>query len=386
MNRHFFKLIWKKRRKNSLLILEILISFLVLFAIFSMLIYNYNNYFEGLGYNITDTWLISLNWRDTEPDVVGEKLKHLEQHLENQNQVEQLSFSMATYPFSFSQITTEENETVLGYVGCDERFFEVLKIPVTEGKPFTLNDRQVKLKPVMLNLQAALALFHGEPPIGRVFGNDSNLVVTGVVEKYKYTSSFAEDEPVMFRLFDIRDSNMLDLQNILIRVKPGTTRAYEAQLLDELNKIVPGWDLEIQWLKDLKKTKNSMSIGFIWILVVVAVFLILNVILGLFGLLWYNINLRKAEIGLRRALGASKKAITRHFIYETLVMTTFAAILGLLFALQFPIMGVFSIKATVYLGAILCSLVFLYGLIFLSALVPSRQASEIEPAVALYEE
>ena len=234
MNRHFFKLIWKKRGKNSLLILEILISFLVLFAIFSMLIYNYGNYFQGLGYHYENTWVINLNWRSTEPEVVSEKLKHIEQHLESQSQVEQLSFCMATYPFSFSQITTEENDVSLNYIGCDERFFEVLEMPVIEGKLFTLDDRMAKYKPVMLNRQAVLALFQGRNPIGGVFGDDSDLVVMGVVEKYKYTSSFSEDEPAMFRLFNIRDSNILDLQNILIRVKPGTTRAFEAKLVDEL--------------------------------------------------------------------------------------------------------------------------------------------------------
>jgi len=219
-----------------------------------------------------------------------------------------------------------------------------------------------------------------------VFGDDSNLVVTGIVEKYRYSSSFAEDVPVMFRLLDSRDTTNLYLHNILVRVKPGTSRSYEAQLVDELNLIVPGWNVEVHWLSDLKKTKNNMSIGFIWILIVVAIFLILNVILGLFGLLWYNINLRKAEIGLRRALGASKKRITRHFIKETLVLTTFAVILGLLFAIQFPIMGVFEINPAIYVGAIGSSLIFLYGLIFLCALAPSRQASKVEPATALHDE
>jgi len=386
MNRHFFKLIWKKRGKNSLLILEILISFLVLFAIFSMIIYNYGNYFQGLGYDHTDTWLITLNWRNSDADITKEKLKHIEQHLLSQKQVEQISFCKATYPFSFSTITTEESNVTFDYVGCDERYFEVLRMPITEGQAFTLNDRMSHLRPVMLSRKAALALFHGENPVGRIFGDDSNLVIKGIVEKYRYSSSFSEDLPVMFRLFDIRDSTVQGLNNIVVRMKPGTTRAFEAKLMDDLNQIVPGWDVEIQWFSDLKKTKNSMSIGFIWILVIVAGFLILNVILGLFGLLWYNINLRKAEIGLRRALGASKKLITQHFIKETLVLTTFAVIVGLLFAIQFPIMGVFSINPVIYLGAIGCSLLFLYGLIFLCALAPSRQASEVEPAVALYEE
>jgi putative ABC transport system permease protein len=314
------------------------------------------------------------------------KLQHIKQFLNSQQEIVEVSFCGTTYPFSFSQVTTSENDVGLGFVGCDENFFDVLNIQFLKGKSFTLNDRRAKLTPVVLNQQAADALFQERNPVGNVFGNDSNLVVTGIVDKYRYTSSFSEDSPVMFRLYDLSDSNLRYQDNILVRVQPGTSRAYEAQLVDELNQIVPGWDVEVQWLTDQKKTKDKMSIGFIWILIVVAIFLIINVILGLFGLLWYNINLRKSEIGLRRALGASKKEITRHFIKETAVLATSAAILGLLFAVQFPVMGVFDINPGVYLLSILCSLVFLYCLILLCALAPSRQASEVEPAIALYEE
>jgi len=162
MNRHFFKLIWKKRKKNSLLIIEILISFLVLFAIFSVVIYNYGNYFQGLGYDYSDTWVINMNWRNTEQEVAREKLKHIEQHLHSQQQVEKLSFTGDAYPFSFSEIITSENNVRLGYIACDEHFFDVLKMPVISGKSFTLNDRMAKLRPVMLNQKAALELFHGE--------------------------------------------------------------------------------------------------------------------------------------------------------------------------------------------------------------------------------
>lgn len=383
---HFIKLIWKKRKKNFLLVTEIFVSFMVLFTVFSLLIFNYGNYFQESGFDSRDAWIINFRWPDNDQNTSQEKLRAIRQLILSKKEVECASFCQDNYPYSFSTWSTVENKVPLKYVGCDPDYFQVLRVAFSEGRGFTPDDRVLKNKPVVINQKAADILFPGQSATGRIFGTDSNLVVTGVVKKFRISSSFAEDEPTLIDLCDIADSSVKYLDNLMIRVRPGTGRIFESALMKEISRMTPGWDVELQWLEDMRKTKDIMSMGVIWILIIVAVFLILNVILGLFGLLWYNINLRKAEIGLRRALGASKKEITRHFIYETVALTTCAVALGLLFALQFPIMGVFSIRASVYLGAILCSLIFLYGLIFLSALAPSRQASEIEPAVALYEE
>jgi len=383
---HFIKLIWKKRKKNFLLMVEIFVSFMVLFAIFSLMIYNYGNYMQDRGLNSRDAWVINFRWPDSDKNISREKLQILRELILSKKEVECASFSANNYPYSFSTWSTEENNVRLNFVGGDPGYFKVLQVPFTEGKGFTSDDRMLKKKPVVINRKAAGIFFPGQPATGKVFGTDSNLVVTGVVEKFRASSSFAEDEPTIFHLYDIADSSAKYLDNLLIRVRPGTGRAFESGLMKEIAQLTPGWDVELQWLDELRKTKDTMSMGMIWILIIVAAFLILNVILGLFGLLWYNINHRKAEIGLRRALGATKREITRHFIRETMVMTTFATVIGLIFAIQFPIMQVFEIKPVIYILAIIVSLIFLYGLILLSSLVPSRRAAEVEPATALYEE
>jgi len=386
MIRHLIKLVWKKRRKNSLLIVELLISFLFLFAIFSMLIYNYSNYFQGFGYRYEDAWVLDFSWPSADDATAREKLTAARRHLLTKPEIESVSFCKVTYPFSFSTMTTEEQGVSLQYIGCDTGYFSVLQMPFAEGKGFSLDDRMLRLEPVVLNKKAADMFFPGERATGQLFGTDSDMVVTGVVEQYRYSSSFAEDEPTVFKLFDISDSTGEIMSNAIIRVRPGTGRPVEASLVKELNRLLPGWTVKVNWLADLRETKDNMAIGFIWILVIVAAFLIINVIFGLFGLVWYNINLRKAEIGLRRALGASNREITRQFVRETMVVTTMAVLIGLLFALQFPMMEVFTIKPGVYLIAILLSLLFLYGLVLLSAIIPSRNAAAIEPAVSLYEE
>ena len=118
----------------------------------------------------------------------------------------------------------------------------------------------------------------------------------------------------------------------------------------------------------------------------VCVFLVFNVALGLFGVPWHTIQQRRAEIGLRRAMGATAGAISGQILGEILVVTTFGLALGLLVAAQFPLLGVLDVKAGVYLTAMLLATGLIYALSTVCALYPSRLAAGIHPAVALREE
>jgi putative ABC transport system permease protein len=114
--------------------------------------------------------------------------------------------------------------------------------------------------------------------------------------------------------------------------------------------------------------------------------LIINVGLGLFGILWYNINKRRSEIGLRRAIGATGSGISTQMIGEALAMATIALFIGLFFTVQFPLLNVFDLPSGIYITAIALSAGFIYLLVILCALYPGSQAAKIYPAVALHED
>jgi putative ABC transport system permease protein len=61
MFKHLFKMIWNKKKQNSLLIVEILLSFLVIFAVFTFGLNSYKNYAMPMGFNYDHVWAISYN-------------------------------------------------------------------------------------------------------------------------------------------------------------------------------------------------------------------------------------------------------------------------------------------------------------------------------------
>ncbi|MEM1359522.1 MAG: FtsX-like permease family protein, partial [Bacteroidota bacterium] len=121
-------------------------------------------------------------------------------------------------------------------------------------------------------------------------------------------------------------------------------------------------------------------------LVVISSFLIVNIALGLFGVLWYNISRRRAEIGLRRALGASQGNIIQQFMGEILLITSLGMILGLFFAIQFPLLKVFEIPASNFYFAMLSAAGIILAIVGLCTFYPSYQASLTHPSTALHEE
>jgi putative ABC transport system permease protein len=102
--------------------------------------------------------------------------------------------------------------------------------------------------------------------------------------------------------------------------------------------------------------------------------------------LWYSINRRISEIGLRRAIGAASGQVYRQFIGEVLVLATFGLVVGVLVALQFPLLQVFGVQTGIYITAMVGAVVIIYLLAVGCAAYPSRQAAFIQPANALHED
>ncbi|MCW3117664.1 MAG: transporter permease [Chitinophagaceae bacterium] len=173
---------------------------------------------------------------------------------------------------------------------------------------------------------------------------------------------------------------------VLVKVKPGTDAVVEGRLYKELSNLLRGTSVDILHLDNLRQGKNTQTIGPMIILSVVAGFLIINVALGLFGVLWYNISKRRSEIGLRRAVGATANSISMQLVGEAMVLSTVSLAAGVFFAIQFPLLHVFDIPAGTYLIAMTMAVLFIYLLVTICAFYPGKQAAAVYPAVALHED
>jgi putative ABC transport system permease protein len=397
MLRHLFTLMWNRKRANGLLILEIFLAFVVLFVVGSVGVYYWRNYQTPLGFAYANVWKVQLN-PGSQPH--AEQLASLQRiitRLRSTPGVVTLSRSVDNTPFAFSNNTTEfraaEGVTKPDVYGdvydTGPEFREVMGLKMVAGRWFDRRDEALAHYPpiVITNLAQAALFPNGQSALGKlIIDNDHERYrIIGITEAYRAGGELSEPMPGYFDYVSPQDTARA-LTVLLVRVQPGSGAALEKKLNEEIRSASGGWSSNILPLPDERRAQLKINLALPGILGVVCVFLLVNVALGLFGVLWLNINQRRAELGVRRALGATGADISRQVLGEILVVTTFGLLLGLVVAAQFPLLGVFSVKASVYGTAMVLAAIGLYSLAAACALYPSQLAAGIQPAVALREE
>ncbi|MEE4303244.1 MAG: FtsX-like permease family protein [Wenzhouxiangella sp.] len=124
---------------------------------------------------------------------------------------------------------------------------------------------------------------------------------------------------------------------------------------------------------------RAMSI----IMVTVGAMLLVVNVLGIVGLASFQVNRRRRQIGTRRALGASRGTIVRHFMTETGIIVTVGLAAGLLLTIgiNFAMMRLleFDRLDLTWLPPA-AAILFVLGQI--AVLGPARRAASIPPAIA----
>lgn len=394
MFKHLFKLIWNKKKQNFLLMFEMLVSFMVTFAVFTLVVYFYQNYKQPMGFDYENVWVINYNnsLKTNNSDSLTLFYESVRQTLKSMPQVKEISFSSSNIPFSQTTIMNgiDYNGKHLGSVNLfmvEDSYKDVLNMKILEGRWFNKQDAVAKNKPIIINNSLKETLFGKENATGKLIGNDdiqNKMKVIGVVEDVKVKGDYTKPGTAFYNRLDTGSFHWLN--QILIKVTSNADAAFESRLYKTMANSMRNANVEIEYLTSKRKSVNNFALIPMIILLIVAGFLIINVALGLFGVLWYNINKRRGEIGLRRAVGATGNSISMQLVGEALVLCTISLVIGCFFAFQFPLLNVFDLPAGIYLIAIALSIVFIYALVTVCAFYPGKQAAAIYPAVALHEE
>lgn len=389
MFKHIFILIWNKKRSNFLLFLEIFIAFLILFAVFTFVVEQMRNYQTALGFDTENIWIAEMNFSEEKDSAsLIEMQNRLKQELLAEPEIESVAFSGFVNPFDGStwQSTSDDNgfEVSTHGVWVDENYAKTANLKLVQGRWYTKEDLQGKYLPVVINQKLYDESFKGRnltDSVYNMFGDEVRIV--GVIEHFKYHGEFSEEPNVTFF------PNPMELNHfsrLHIRLKGKVSPIYEAEVSKIIAGITKKNDTIIRNLESRRENDSKETWVPMIALLSICGFLVLNVALGLFGVLWYNINKRKAEIGLRRTLGATKFEIATQFIGEVFLVSFLGIFIGLFFAFQLPLMKVFEIENLNYYYAMFLSGGLILFLVLICAFYPSQQAAKIHPALALHEE
>ncbi|HTK80779.1 MAG TPA: FtsX-like permease family protein [Bacteroidota bacterium] len=404
MIRHLFKLIWNKKKSNLLITLEVLFSFLVLFAVVTMGVVALERFNQPLGYSYNNVWLVEVDTRLTFDSVYNAQKRAIVDQLllamKQLPEIEQTSTwaipPYSSYMSSYGEETNGKLVRIAIHHGSEDAK-DVLGLQLLKGRWFEAADRSVNWKPVVINRLLAEQRFGNEDPLGKnpfPPGSDKpetrrnqDYRVVGVISDFRKGGEFTESMLTSIEYLPIEKTTQAISSNFLIKVRPGTTAEFKERLDRALTAVAKGWSFDIKTLEEMRQADFKPRIAFMITTGLISGFLLLMVALGLTGVLWQNVSRRTQEIGLRRALGSSERRIYQQILGELLVLTTFGLLVGTAIIIQFPLLDIITfVTSKAYIISFLISITFMYGITTVCGLYPSLLAVEVQPAEALHYE
>lgn len=398
MFHHLLKLIWKRKGRNLMLSLEILLAFVIVFAVAAFGLRNYQLYRMPTGFVHQDVWSVAIRAPGQNVMQQGPAVHdQFKRALLALPQVRQVSFT-AFAPYVQAQHWNEFHSPTFNravqteVVQASDELFSVLGIKLEAGRAFDRADDGSADIPIVINRRLAKELFGDASALGKKFDTGSIergpqiFKVVGVVEAFRKKGELEAPTNVMLQRYAV--TGQQGLPTILIKMAPGTPRAFEETLNRQLKLINNELTYEISPLSALRSSMLGTKLTPLIVLSVIAAFLLLMVAFGLFGVLWQNTTRRIPEIGLRRAIGANTGDIYRQIIAEQALLSTGAMLAGLLLLVQLPITGALgdTLNWAVFLSATAVSMGVIYLLSLLCSVYPGWRASRLSPTEALHYE
>ncbi|HET9623958.1 MAG TPA: FtsX-like permease family protein [Kofleriaceae bacterium] len=310
--------------------------------------------------------------------------------------VNMLPFSSATW-WSDGSVERDDPATKFSaamYMGS-ENLLETLGVQLVAGRGFThdeyvdyesMLDDELPARAVIITRSAAERLLPGKNPLGQrlyVSGKTPKTVV-GVIDRLATSNEgIAMTEPSYAMIFPIHAPKIAGHLYVL-RVDP----ARRAAVLGAIDAAIAGVDpnRSVSSRQPYREIRDEFFRGdraLALLLTGVSIALLAVTGFGIVGLASFWVQQRTRQIGIRRALGATRGDIVRYFQLENFVLATAGIALGvaLAFAINLWLMRHYPI-ARLPLAFVPVSAGLLWLLGQLAVLGPALRAAAIPPAIA----
>jgi putative ABC transport system permease protein len=284
------------------------------------------------------------------------------------------------------------------YMG-DEHFLPTFGPRLVEGRNFNPDEIQewdvidapgadIPPPAVIITRKAAEKLFPGESALGkRIYvSQDQPTPIVGVIDHLiRPSDQGGPAEKEFSMILPVRLPYTVG-SNIILRTDPDRRdevleAARAALKTNGPNRIII--EDNTKTVAELRREYYQGDRAMVWLLVAVCVALLVVTALGIVGLASFWVQQRTKQIGVRRALGATRGQILRYFQLENFLLASLGIVIGMVMAygINQLLMGRYELPR-LPLSYLPVGAVALWLLGQLAVFWPARRAAAVPPAVA----
>lgn len=406
MIKNILKQLWNQRRMNFWIALEIMLVFVFLGIIVNYMFKYYDAFNRPMGFDIENVYQLEINKLPSEAvdyieqekleTTLKEDMQTLVNRLRMVDGIEAVSVSSQAKPYcsgnsqnTFMSIIEGDSIYHWGmYREVTPEYFKVFRIQTPEGVP--AGQEYSPMLVLSKNLADTLQVSRGDTAWMGVGYTEFEPYPVGIGREVRY----AETWPDIDNGYRVIPENIYFKERsmpkeICVRLRHNLTDEQRTALWEQVREVcrinnlsyfynTPFKEIRKEYLRNAVDEMKSQC----WY----AVFLLVNIFLGVIGTFWFRTLHRRGEIGLRLAMGATRISIFRFLIGEGLLllsMVTPVAFILMYNVFHFLIDDVrlISLLLGVFTTWILIAFMMLLGIWY-----PAYQAMKIQPAEALHEE
>ncbi|MCG3118883.1 MAG: Macrolide export ATP-binding/permease protein MacB [bacterium] len=291
----------------------------------------------------------------------------------------------------------DRKSQLIQVLGTNQPFLHVQNINVAEGRFFTQFEEEHRRNVVAIGDKAAHSLFPNEDPIGkRIRINGKEYEVVGVFGKRKtifggladnfmtvpYTS-FERDflwwrQGPEFNIIVDRETNV-DAARENVRAMMRMRRKVPLSQPDDFALTTAEAQLEFT-----KKLTDKVALA----LVVLASIALMVGGIGVMVIMLVSVTERTAEIGIRKAIGATRGQITWQFLIEAATLSGMGGLIGIVVGLAVALIPsvLIGFPYSMPIGWVLVAVLMSLSVGLFFGIFPARKAAKLDPIVALRHE
>ncbi|HEY2378312.1 MAG TPA: ABC transporter permease [Gemmatimonadaceae bacterium] len=274
-------------------------------------------------------------------------------------------------------------------------FLETMGIPLVAGRRFYPGDRQLQNE-ALISQETAQFFWHdstSRAALGKRFKalpSDPWTTVVGVVGNLRDTSLAAPPSMKVYFPELVRDDSVrqhitrqLAIAIRTTSVDPGSIITAAERIVQDMDPTLPAFDTRA--MTEVVRASTARLAFTTLILCAAALITVILGAVGLYGVLAYLVTLRRRELGIRIALGASPRRVAAAMTRHGLVLAITGAAIGLALlnvasrSIRSFLYGVAPWDPVAVIGSTLVLLV----IAAVASWVPARRAAGVDPAEAL---